>query len=101
MTRNLKAVYENGVLRPLEALPFREREIVNITVSDGAAVPDELVDTEFVTDCQEWADDSVSLEQVRAVLAKIRGSMADQVGRHRDDRICKQLRGLQCAPVLS
>ena len=87
MTRNLKAVYENGVLRPLEALPFREQELVNVTVSDGATIPDELVDSEFLADCQALADDSVTLDQVRAALAKIPGSMAEQIIRDRDDRV--------------
>jgi predicted DNA-binding antitoxin AbrB/MazE fold protein len=87
MTRNLKAVYENGVLRPLEALPFREQELVNVTVSDGATIADELVDSEFLADCQALADDSVTLEQVRAALAKIPGSMAEQIIRDRDDRV--------------
>jgi predicted DNA-binding antitoxin AbrB/MazE fold protein len=32
MAITVKAVYENGVLRPNEPLPFREREEVQITV---------------------------------------------------------------------
>ncbi len=87
MTRNLKAVYENGVLRPLEALPFREKELVTVTVSDGTSVPEELVDSEFLADCQGMADDSVTLEQVRAALSRIPGSMAEQIIRDRDDRV--------------
>jgi predicted DNA-binding antitoxin AbrB/MazE fold protein len=87
MTRDLKAVYENGVLRPLESLPFGEKQIVTITVSDGADVPDDLVDTEFLADCQTLADDSVTLEQVRAALAKIPGSMAEQIICERADRV--------------
>jgi predicted DNA-binding antitoxin AbrB/MazE fold protein len=87
MTRNLRAVYENGVLRPLEALPFQEKELVNVTVTNGAGVPDDLVDSEFLVDCQSLADDSVTLEQVRAALSKISGSMAEQIIHDRDDRI--------------
>jgi len=87
MTRNLKAVYENGVLRPLQALPFREKEVVNVTVSDSAGVSDELVDTEFLKDCQALADESVTLEQVRAALSKIPGSMAEQIIHDRNDRV--------------
>jgi predicted DNA-binding antitoxin AbrB/MazE fold protein len=87
MTRMLKAIYENGVLRPLEALPFREKELVTLTVSDSAGVPDELLDTEFLQDCQTLADETVTLEQVRAALAKIPGSMAEQIIRDRDDRV--------------
>jgi predicted DNA-binding antitoxin AbrB/MazE fold protein len=87
MTRNLKAVYENGVLRPLESLPFRDKELVNVIVSDSATIPDELVDSDFLADCQTLADDTVTLDQVRAALAKIPGSMAEQVIRDRDDRV--------------
>jgi predicted DNA-binding antitoxin AbrB/MazE fold protein len=87
MTRSLKAVYENGVLRPLEALPFQEKELVTVTVSNGTSVPEELVDNEFLADCQELADESVTLEQVRAALSKIPGSMAEQIVRDRDDRV--------------
>ena len=87
MTRNLKAVYENGVLRPLEPLPFREKELVTVTVSNGTGVPEELVDSDFLADCQELADDRVTLEQVRAALSKIPGSMAEQIIRDRDDRV--------------
>jgi len=87
MTRSLKAVYENGVLRPLESLPFREKELLTVTVSDGTGVPEELVDSEFLADCQGLADESVTLEAVRAALSKIPGSMAEQIIRDRDDRI--------------
>ena len=87
MTRSLKAVYENGVLRPLESLPFREKELLTVTVSDGTGVPEELVDSEFLADCQGLADESVTLEAVRAALSKIPGSMAEPIIRDRDDRI--------------
>jgi predicted DNA-binding antitoxin AbrB/MazE fold protein len=87
MTTSVKAVYENGVLRPLEALPFREKEVLTVTVSDHARVPPDLLDTEFLADCQEWADDRVTLEQVRTALAKVSGSMAETITRERDDRV--------------
>lgn len=35
MTLTLEAVYENGVLRPLQPLPFREHEKVRLTVETG------------------------------------------------------------------
>jgi predicted DNA-binding antitoxin AbrB/MazE fold protein len=34
MTRSLQVVYEKGVLRPLEPLPFKEHQQVTVTVSD-------------------------------------------------------------------
>jgi hypothetical protein len=60
---------------------------VTVTVSDSTGVPGELVDSEFLAECQSLADDSVTLEQVRAMLSKIPGSMAEQIIRDRNDRV--------------
>jgi predicted DNA-binding antitoxin AbrB/MazE fold protein len=87
MSRNLKAVYKNGVLRPLEPVPFRENEVVNLTVSDLPPVPDELLDTDFLRHCETLADERVTIEQVRAALSKIPGSMAEDITKDRDDRV--------------
>jgi predicted DNA-binding antitoxin AbrB/MazE fold protein len=35
----IKAKYENGVLRPIEPLPLREGETVDVTVSVAAPAP--------------------------------------------------------------
>jgi predicted DNA-binding antitoxin AbrB/MazE fold protein len=60
MTRNLQAVYEKGVLRPLEPLDLREQQVVNVTITDeapGAAPssPPELSPEEWVKALREWA----------------------------------------------
>src|SRR2546421_78769 len=60
MTKKLQAVYENGVLRPLEPLPLKEHQQVSVTISDAAAAADDLVDAEFLRDCEAQADDSGS-----------------------------------------
>jgi predicted DNA-binding antitoxin AbrB/MazE fold protein len=41
MTETVKAVYENGVLRPLRPLKLRERQTVRLQI-----VPEELTDSE-------------------------------------------------------
>ena len=41
MTRQLEAVFEEGVLRPLEPLPLEEKQHVFITVTDIRAVEGE------------------------------------------------------------
>ena len=87
MTKKLQAVYENGVLRPLEPLPYKEHQQLSVTVSDAATAADDLVDAEFLRDCEAEADDSVSIESVRAALAKIPGSLAEEIRRQRDDRL--------------
>jgi predicted DNA-binding antitoxin AbrB/MazE fold protein len=49
MTRTVQAVYENGVLRPLEPVNLAENAKVTVTIADGSeTVPDEAsFDSEF------------------------------------------------------
>jgi predicted DNA-binding antitoxin AbrB/MazE fold protein len=84
MTRSLKAVYEKGVLRPLEPLAVNENQQVTVTLSD----PDELLwpDTRFLRYLETEADESISLEDVRAALAKIPGSVTADFRNERDER---------------
>jgi predicted DNA-binding antitoxin AbrB/MazE fold protein len=84
MSQSCQAVYENGVLRLLEPLPLKERQQVTVTVSEG--VESDRLDGTFLRYLEEQADDSVTLEQVRAALAKIPGSMADDFRSERDER---------------
>jgi hypothetical protein len=55
MTTQLQAVYENGVLRPLQPLGLAERQCVTITIADaptdGAALPDQA---HFVLSEEQW-----------------------------------------------
>ena len=66
MTRSLQAVYEQGVLRPLEEADW--------------------LDATFLRFLESQADDSVTLEQVRSALAKIPRSMVEDFRRERDER---------------
>ena len=45
-------------------------------VASGMALPDDLIDHEFVAYCEREADDSVTLEEVRAATSVIEDSMA-------------------------
>ena len=84
MTRSLRAVYENGVLRPLEPLALKDRQQVTVTVTDQE--DGDWTDTAYLRYLETEADESVTLEQVRAALAKIPGSMVEDFRRERDDR---------------
>lgn len=87
MAKTVEAVYEKGVLRPLEPLDLTENERVTVTVTNGSRpLDDELLDTEFLAYCETQADDTVSLEAVRQALAKIPGSLADDIRAERDER---------------
>jgi predicted DNA-binding antitoxin AbrB/MazE fold protein len=53
MTTQLQAVYENGVLRPLQPLALAERQCVTITVSDEDSGA-EGEQTHFVLSPERW-----------------------------------------------
>ena len=86
MEKTVQAVYENGVLRPLEPIPLEDRQEVTVTISDEGNIPR---DHPLLASPDEWADaarDPISLDQVRRALATIRGSVSDAVIEQRRDR---------------
>lgn len=50
------------------------------------ALLDSLIDWEYADECKAEADPSVTLEEVRAILSKIPGSMVEDFRRERDER---------------
>jgi predicted DNA-binding antitoxin AbrB/MazE fold protein len=86
MTKSIAAVYENGAFRPLEPVSCHENERVFLTVETVADAEEDLFDREFQAYCDTQADDSVSLEVVRQALAKIPGSLTDEIRAERDKR---------------
>jgi predicted DNA-binding antitoxin AbrB/MazE fold protein len=88
MTINLQAIYEKGMLRPLEPLDLREQQLVTVTltVEGGGAAEHALLDEEFLAYCDTLADDGVPLEAVRQALAKIPGALTDDVRAEREKR---------------
>ena len=84
MTRRLQAIYEKGILRPLEPLALNEHQQVTVTVSDRE--DGEWLDTAFLRYLETQADDSVTLDEVRAALRKIPDSLAQDFRSERDER---------------
>jgi len=84
MIRSLQAIFEKGVLRPLEPLSLDENQQVTVTVSekDEALWPD----TSFLRYLENEADDSIDIEQLRVALAKIPGSLVEDFRNERNDR---------------
>jgi predicted DNA-binding antitoxin AbrB/MazE fold protein len=77
MPQTIEVVYENGVLRPLEPLPCRFQEHQHLTITIES------------TPAASWLADvapAVSLDAVRAALAKVPGTLAQEVRTERDDR---------------
>lgn len=84
MTRSLQAIYEKGVLRPLEPLLLEEQQQVTVTLSDESG--EELLDAGFLSYLESQADNSITLEQVRAGLAKIPAGMTEDFRNERNER---------------
>jgi len=82
----IHAIYTNGAFRPLDPVSCQEQDRVFLTVENAGAAEDVSLDNEFLAYVEQDADDSVSLEQVRAALAKISGSLASDVRADRDER---------------
>ena len=86
MTRQLEAVFQGGVLRPLQPLNLAEDQKVFVTVATIPGDEDDYLDAEIHRYCEAQADYSVTLEQVRQELAAIPGAMADAIIADREER---------------
>lgn len=92
MHQTVEAIYEDGVLRPLETLSLRPRQRVLLRIEErpNAATDLEnkadLEDTAFATYCRSEGGPSITLEQVRHALAAIPGSLTEACSAERDER---------------
>ena len=87
MIKILTAVYENGVLRPLELLPLKESQRVSLTISDSPpGVLDAWLDQEYMACIDQTAEEEPALEEVRRALSKIPGNLSDDIRAGRDAR---------------
>jgi predicted DNA-binding antitoxin AbrB/MazE fold protein len=78
MHERIEVVYENGVLRPVGALPSGLREHQHLTVSIEATQPGD----DWLAD----ANPGATLEAVRRVLGRAPRTLADMVREERDER---------------
>jgi predicted DNA-binding antitoxin AbrB/MazE fold protein len=78
MRDQIEVIYENGVFRPLAALPrrYQEHQRLTVTIEGPNGVAPWLAD----------ADPTVSLDVVRQALGKIPGTLAELVRAERDER---------------
>lgn len=87
MRQQVQAVYEHGVLRPLEPVTLAEAQHVSLTISDAAAGRSRQ-DLELVERAQAEvaALGSVpTIEEVRSALASITGSLSRDAIAERGD----------------
>jgi predicted DNA-binding antitoxin AbrB/MazE fold protein len=90
MTKQVDAVYENGVLRPLEPLLLEEHQQVRITISSisGDSLSS-LIDRSFLEQAYKEvaaADYIPTHEEVHGMTAKDTSSWSDAIIAEREER---------------
>jgi predicted DNA-binding antitoxin AbrB/MazE fold protein len=83
--RKLGAIYEGGVLRPIEKLPLEEHQLVSIIILDADA-ENEGIEFEPPHSFEALANHSINREHVRAALSKIPGSLDTDFAAERNER---------------
>jgi predicted DNA-binding antitoxin AbrB/MazE fold protein len=86
MQRTFEAVYENGVLRPLESLPIPNMQRVFVTISGAPVTADDIAGYFEPEEWEAAKHDNISLQEVRHALSSIPGSLADAVIASREER---------------
>ena len=81
MTKRVKAIYENGVLRPLEPVNLSEHQRVTVTLNEPE---EDWLDTEFMDSCAAEVKERVGLDEVRRILSKVPDSLAEAIVAERD-----------------
>jgi predicted DNA-binding antitoxin AbrB/MazE fold protein len=88
MIQHVEAIYERGVLRPLEPLPLAESQRVSVTISDSTA-PHSLSDPQFLETVRAEAAalrHVPTLEEVQRAMSKIPGSLTEDFTAEREER---------------
>jgi predicted DNA-binding antitoxin AbrB/MazE fold protein len=86
MEKRLQAVYQDGVLQPLETVPLEEKQQVTVTISDPTIVSQDLAGYFTPEEWEEAAHDDISLDEVRRALSTISGSLSEAVIALRQER---------------
>jgi predicted DNA-binding antitoxin AbrB/MazE fold protein len=86
MGLTFEAVYENGVLRPLETLALPNMQHVLVTISGAPATAADVADYFEPEEWEAAKHDDITLQAVRAALSSIPGSLADAIVASRDER---------------
>jgi predicted DNA-binding antitoxin AbrB/MazE fold protein len=86
MGMTFEAIYENGVLRPLESLSLPNMQHVLVTISGALATTDDVAGYFEPEEWEAAKHDDVTLQEVRHALSSIPGSLADAVIASREER---------------
>ena len=86
MAKTFDAVFENGVLKPMEPLELLHSQHVQVTISTKPEFGDSIADYFKPEEWEAAKQDDISLEQVRAALASISGSLSATIIESREER---------------
>jgi predicted DNA-binding antitoxin AbrB/MazE fold protein len=86
MGMTFEAVYENGVLRPLESLALPNMQHVLVTISGAPVTADDVAGYFEAGEWEAAKHVDISLQDVRRALSSIPGSLADAVIASREER---------------
>ena len=86
MHQTVEAIYDDGVLRPLEKLSLRPQQRVLLRIDERPDAVAEIEDKAFLSYCLAEGDPNITLEEVRQALAVIPGSMTEACSAERDER---------------
>ena len=91
MSQQVEAVYENGLLRPLEPLALEERQRVTISIEDAQGEPGRAhLDAAYVASVRKEVQSKgriPSLEDIHRITAADKSSWADAVRAEREERL--------------
>ena len=90
MTKPVEAIYENGLLRPLEPLPFQEHQRVTVVVTESLLFPDRShPDLDYLDAVRREiasVDRVLTLEEIHKITSKDPTSWADAIVAEREER---------------
>ena len=86
MLQHVEAVYESGVLRPLSPIKLEDKQRVSVTIDDVGDAGLDLALIERARREVAAMKEVPSIEEVRALLSSISGSMSDAVMVERGER---------------
>jgi predicted DNA-binding antitoxin AbrB/MazE fold protein len=85
MHRTIEAIYEDGILRPLEKLSLRTKQRVFLQIKESPDAAEDVEDKAFVDYCRAEGDPNITLEEIRQALAVIPGSLTEACSAERDE----------------
>ena len=86
MSQHVNAIYDKGVLKPLGHLDLKDQELVCLSIDKVDENRHELEEDEYLPFIAEDGDPAISWAAVRAVLAKLPGSLTEDFDQERDER---------------